>query len=164
MLLREQTGIVLSATKSACPGSITRASSLSLKSGVPVGKAWRDMSHTGRGTPWGEVFWLWLSVRFAGIQAAKYVGAITGLQDVGWRVPREHQSVHLLIQRAQAFSHVVDSWSLRTSVPYFIAVQFCFSMCRGQQTKHSSTLFPYPPLFLLWPPPPSPLAEHQSGH
>lgn len=34
--------------------------------------------------PWGEMFWLWLSARYAGIQAAKYVGAITGLQDVGW--------------------------------------------------------------------------------
>lgn len=30
------------------------------------------------------MFWLWLSARYAGIQAAKYVGAITGLQDVGW--------------------------------------------------------------------------------
>lgn len=28
---------------------------------------------------------------------------------------------------------------------YFIAVRFCLGMCRGQQTKHSSTLFPYTP-------------------
>lgn len=44
------------------------------------------------------MFWLWLSVRYAGIQAAQHVGEITGLEEgVEERVggEKESQTIHL---------------------------------------------------------------------
>lgn len=92
MLLQEQTGVVLSAkNQPAVALLLVRVCSL-WSSGAPVGTAWRDSSPTGWGDLWGEMFWLWLSAHYAGIQAAQHVGEITGLQE-GER-GRESESDH----------------------------------------------------------------------
>lgn len=116
MLLQEQTGIVLSTKNQPACGSVACASLLSLKLGAPVGVAWRDLSQAGWGDLWGEMFWLWLSACYAGIQAGKYVGEITGLQEecmclVGG-VGGGSDHPPFLIQCDQALTHVVDKWSL----------------------------------------------------
>lgn len=51
------------------------------------------------------MFWLWLSVCYAGIQAAQHVGEITGLQGG----EGGSQTIRLLIQCDQAFTHVADN-------------------------------------------------------
>lgn len=171
--------LVLSSSDQPCaPARLRVRAALSLKPCAPVGVAWRDWSRAG----WGdrpsqeeEMFWLWLSARYAGIQAAQHVGEITGGRvEEGGREGEEwvSQTIHLLMQCDQAYTHVADNWSLSqlcTSVPYFIAVQFSSGMCRGQQTKHSPTLFPYPPSEASSPPPsstflPPPSIHHSDTH